>query len=322
MFAAGNTTAIAQARNMAAAAKNTTSEMPPRGSPMSPESLEFWKSLFEIIGVFLLLLTFLAGAGVVWFSRKVNEVQAKQLKQFDERLTDAKTELGKQQERAANAEASIALAEQHAAEANLRAEREKIERIKLEEDLSPRSFNGSTEAIKRLSSLRGTTVLLEYSLDLECKATAERIAFVLSEAGWTIKPKPNNDPNAVFREGVVVGYVGEGGVGVAPIPIAVRLPFDKTPPIKTAGEILLDELNNSGMDAHSLPGVGRTGEAVYVYVGFRPSPESKRALKIEREIQRRITDSIGTSKPPDLMDLVEQRKKLRLGGARLQLPTR
>jgi hypothetical protein len=74
---------------------------------VSLESLESWKNGFEIAGVVLLLLTFFAGAGALLFSRKVNEVQAERLRQFDKGLTDAKTELGKQQERAANAEQSL-----------------------------------------------------------------------------------------------------------------------------------------------------------------------------------------------------------------------
>src|SRR5439155_24847113 len=91
------------AHTKAAAARviNSISKMRPKGSSMSLESLEFWKNAFEIAGVFLLLLTFVAGAGVLWFGRQVNEIQAGQLRQFDKGLTDAKTELGKQQERAA-----------------------------------------------------------------------------------------------------------------------------------------------------------------------------------------------------------------------------
>lgn len=64
---------------------------------MSLESLEFWKNLFEVSGVVLLLLTFIAGAGVVGFSRKLNDRQGAQLRQFDKDLTDAKTKLGGQQ---------------------------------------------------------------------------------------------------------------------------------------------------------------------------------------------------------------------------------
>jgi hypothetical protein len=253
------------------------------------QSVDFWNQLM----LWGLAIAALATVFVVIATRIV-VLRSGQLSVAQDRLSEAKdrqlaSDLKEKDEK-------IADALKAAGEANLRAEHEKLERIKLEEDLSPRSFSNAAEATKRLSSFRGTSVVLEYSLDLECKATAERIAFVLSEAGWTIRPHPNNDPNAVFFEGIVVGYVGKDGVGVNPVPIAVRLPFDKTPPTKTAGEILLDELNSSGMDAHSVPGIGIISEAVYVYVGFRPSPESKRALKIKRGIERRTTESFGTSK--------------------------
>lgn len=117
---------------------------------MSVESLEFWKNVFEITGVVLLLLTFFAGAGALWFSKKLNAAQAEQLRQFNKGLTDTSLELGKQQERAAIAEKalkdidtkaegfrlaiakaneraakaqeSLALAEQHSAEVNAKAE--------------------------------------------------------------------------------------------------------------------------------------------------------------------------------------------------------
>ncbi|MGD1090671.1 MAG: hypothetical protein ABSB35_01630 [Bryobacteraceae bacterium] len=286
------------------------------------DSIARWNNAYVVLVALTVVL-----AGLVFVSQFVVIRKGKALEVAQGNLASAKeaqavTDSKTKDVKIADALGAAALAGQRAAEANLRAEQEKLERIKLEEDLSPRLFNGATEATKRMSSFRGTAVLLEYSLDLECKATAERIAFVLSEAGWNITPRPNNDPNAVFFEGVVVGYVGQGGVGVNPVPVAIRLPFDVAPPIKTAGEVLLDELNNAGIDAHTTPGIGRIGEAVYVYVGFKPSPESKRELKIEREIERITLDSFGKEKPPDLTDLIEQLKKLRRSGAggRLQLP--
>ncbi|MBB5059182.1 hypothetical protein HDF16_003905 [Granulicella aggregans] len=85
-------------------------------------SVEGLKSLFDIATVVLLGLTFFAGAGVLITGNIINKRQDGKLRQFDVDLTGAKTELAKQQERAAKAEASIALAEQHSAEANKKAE--------------------------------------------------------------------------------------------------------------------------------------------------------------------------------------------------------
>jgi hypothetical protein len=52
-------------------------------------SLESWKSFFEIGGVVLLLLTFVFGAGALIATRRVNEIQAGQLREFDKELTAA-----------------------------------------------------------------------------------------------------------------------------------------------------------------------------------------------------------------------------------------
>jgi uncharacterized protein HemX len=70
-------------------------------------SLEDWNLIFEIGGVVLLFLTFLFGAGVLYTSKQINARQAVQLREFEKQLTDAKTEMSRQQERAANAERAL-----------------------------------------------------------------------------------------------------------------------------------------------------------------------------------------------------------------------
>jgi hypothetical protein len=80
-------------------------------------SVETFKSLFDVLTVVLLGLTFLAGAGVLITGNIINQRQSEHLKVFDSDLTKAKSDLATQQERAAKAEGNIALAEQHAAEA-------------------------------------------------------------------------------------------------------------------------------------------------------------------------------------------------------------
>lgn len=85
-------------------------------------SVEALKSLFDVLTVVLLGFTFLAGAGVLITGNIINKRQSEQLKAFDSDMTKAKSELATQQERAAKAEGNIVLAEQHAAEANAKAE--------------------------------------------------------------------------------------------------------------------------------------------------------------------------------------------------------
>lgn len=80
-------------------------------------SLESWKALFEIGGVILLFLTFVFGAGALITSNRINALQEVRLRQFSQTLTDSQTESGKQQVRAADADARVAGLEKDAAEA-------------------------------------------------------------------------------------------------------------------------------------------------------------------------------------------------------------
>src|ERR1700722_10507597 len=125
-------------------------------------SLEFWKTVFEYGGIILLFLTFLFGAGAVITTRVLNDRQAEALKQFDSKLTEAHTDLEKQKERAALADAKVAglekaasdakadqqkvqtelsHAQEDAANARKAAEEEKIERLKLEAPVAPRRLS-------------------------------------------------------------------------------------------------------------------------------------------------------------------------------------
>ncbi|HEY2471512.1 MAG TPA: hypothetical protein VGI45_27230 [Terracidiphilus sp.] len=73
--------------------------------------------------------------------KKVNERQTERLRKFDSDLTGAKTELAKQQERAAKAEGNIALAEQHAKEADAKAEGFRLSIAKAEENAAKAQEN-------------------------------------------------------------------------------------------------------------------------------------------------------------------------------------
>jgi hypothetical protein len=129
------------------------------------------------------------------------------------------TDAAKQQERAAKAEASIALAEQHAAEANAKAEKFRLDIAKaneaaaqaqaqvagamaeaakanldLERIRTPRSLTNALGLTDSLKMFRGT----EYTV-IGCFQDQESINFlvqldkVLADAGWTrVKPAPKS----------------------------------------------------------------------------------------------------------------------------------
>jgi hypothetical protein len=188
-------------------------------------SLEEWKTTFELLGLVALLATFGFAFGAWYFSRAVNKVQAEQLRQFDKGLTEAKTELAKQQARAADAEKALrevdsktegfrlaiananeraakaeenlgnakkdaALALQQAAEANRIAEEEKLKRVQIEERMKPRAFRPTPQQISSLQAYKGT----EYTFsavfgDEESINLLKQLDGILLSAGW-IRVKP------------------------------------------------------------------------------------------------------------------------------------
>ena len=70
-------------------------------------SLESWKTLFEIVAIILLGLTFM-NAGAAWyFGRRINEQQVEKLRKFDQDLTAAKTGLAQAQKESAEAQLAL-----------------------------------------------------------------------------------------------------------------------------------------------------------------------------------------------------------------------
>jgi hypothetical protein len=97
-------------------------------------TVESWKSVCDVLAVALLFLTFLAGTGVLFTGNIINGRQTQRLRTFDADLTAAKTELATQQTRAAKAEGNIALATQHAADADAKAEGFRLDIAKANEE--------------------------------------------------------------------------------------------------------------------------------------------------------------------------------------------
>lgn len=163
---------------------------------MPVESLEFWKNLFEIFGVVLLLLTFIAGAGVLGFSRKLNAVQREQLRQFDKRLTDAKLELGIQQERAANADSRVAGLEQDVANAKTemakqqtRAANAELALLQLQTRLAHRRISPDEQAelAAKLRPYAGSIVAVTKLGESEAAQFADDLVAVFHAAEWQVQ---------------------------------------------------------------------------------------------------------------------------------------
>ncbi len=159
-------------------------------------SLEAWKSVFEIGGVILLFLTFVFGAGVVLTTNRLNDRQATQLREFDKQLTDAKTELGRQQVRAANADAQVAGLETDATNAKAemakqqtRAANAEKALLELQQRLEHRRISQSDhdKLVASLKPFRGSAIQLTKLGDAEAAQFADDLLAVLHDAGWSIQ---------------------------------------------------------------------------------------------------------------------------------------
>ena len=154
-------------------------------------SIEVWKSLFDLAAVVLLFLTFLAGAGALYTGSIINSRQEAKLRQFDSDLTKAKTDLAKQQERAAKAEGGIANAQAEAAKANKAAEDERLARIKIEDRLAWRRVDPGRylSFIEELKPFKGSVVFLNPlgNGDPETDTFTEDIAKLLRDSSWEVR---------------------------------------------------------------------------------------------------------------------------------------
>lgn len=162
-------------------------------------SVETWKAIADWATIFLIALTVVSGSAALILGDRINEKQADQLRQFDEDLTGAKTELAKQQERAARAESGITDAKKSAADAlrdaglaNERAESLRARNLELEKILSPRIL--SLKNVDELKKFAGTKVILVSIHDAEALHAAGSIKWFLENAGWNVVVTVPVDP--------------------------------------------------------------------------------------------------------------------------------
>jgi hypothetical protein len=159
-------------------------------------SIEGVKSFFDVGAIILLFLTFAFGVGAYVTGNVINKRQAEQLRQFDKSLTYAKTELGRQQERTANADARVAGLEADAANAKsemakqqTRAANAERALLELQHRLAHRRINQSDHdrLVVSLRPFRGSVVQLFKLGDAEAAQFADDLLTILHDAGWSVQ---------------------------------------------------------------------------------------------------------------------------------------
>jgi hypothetical protein len=202
---------------------------------------EDWNKVFETGGVILLFLTFAFGFGFAMTGRTVNAIQKAKLQQFDLQLTDARTELGKQQERAANAERQL---------------------LELQHYQQPRQL--TKEQFDAIQTLRGKykSINVAYENDADSVMFATELAVALGEAGIKAALFPRSDPEH-----------STGGIMLYD-PIAFENPGGKP----TGGEPLLSTLKSVGLYGGALLALRPTDiaappEIPMIIVAGKPFPK-------------------------------------------------
>jgi hypothetical protein len=154
-------------------------------------SVEAWKSFFDIAAVVLLGLTFIAGAGVLLTGNVINRRQETKLLQFEGDITRAKSDLAKQQERAANADSRVAGLEDEASKQQERAAKAegellKLQRANADRSLSDAQIKGITDRLRFAAGQEFDVTA--YSDSPESAAIANRIGEALQLARWKFLP--------------------------------------------------------------------------------------------------------------------------------------
>jgi hypothetical protein len=233
------------------------------------------------VGIFAALLTFGAAALGIWHmtsSRKLRAIEAAESKEREAtRLAESearRAEIARLTRDAEEARRGIAEAQARAAEAGEKAERERLERVKIEEKLAavdakyaPRRLTDAQ--IEKLTSMlsngSGLRVRLVHPLnDQESLAYLLQLKRVLEQTGWKI-----DGPDAAVYTGRPVGLGVEISRSLGTPSEAgdqVQIPTERIP---RAAHVLMHAFSNAGLQFR--PGVCDCGaENVTLLVGHKP----------------------------------------------------
>ncbi len=215
-------------------------------------TLDGLKTIFDWATLILVLLTFLAGLGGLITGNIVNERQGALLRDFDQRLTAEKIELGKQQVRAANAEkaasdAALALAQ-----------------FKQPRYLSPEQQN---KLIAVLRPFAGQNFAFAVFPDPEPLALLRLLDGLLKSAEWKRVPSQIDRPG-----GVLVEAAGETAASIFDSGIDVYIAPEDTESV-LAQHALCSALITDAIhcETHRTPQLaGKTPRAITISIGKKP----------------------------------------------------
>ncbi|MDD5006705.1 MAG: hypothetical protein PHS93_09795 [Candidatus Omnitrophica bacterium] len=201
-------------------------------------------SAFAIIGA---VFTLGGVIGAIW-SGSIRERFA------NERISNNEKETATAKAVAAKANERTAELENEAAKTALQLEKEKMQRLELEQAVAPRIMEQyqSSNALKKFSNV---TAIISSIPDIEARRTAAQINATLNMAGWKTKLIPF-DPQQIFQDGVIV----ERNVGA----------ISKDDISGDAADELIKQLQASKIESHTMPAMELPNNTIFIKVGFKP----------------------------------------------------
>ena len=170
---------------------------------------------------------------------------------------------------------AVSDADARAAEANEKAEKERLARIRLEEDLAWRRLTKDDQKIvaSRLAKFYGQVVTLWYGAgDKEAETLAWELATSLNSAKWKVFSPASS---------ITMAQSGNTFGSVSPPETGIRVASTGDKHSMEASQALVHELLSLGFDAIKFPKIEeRKGPVVIVTINVRPiGPQGKAKLK-------------------------------------------
>ncbi len=245
-------------------------------------SLELWKSIFDWLTVILIALTVFSGAGALITGDRISKKQEARLHDFETNLTDAKTVLGTQQERAAKAELALAGLQKEASDAKAaqqrvetelakqqeraaNAERDAAEaKLELEDFRTPRSIQDPQGFGAEMKAFSGQKFSYGVAQDQEAFAFAIELKMTLNFSGWVLIPPQSGS--------AVIDLTGMGDVAGIGNGIGVYVEYAHHPSngLILRARTLVSALEKHGISAKEATSAAIGPDTLNIFVGEKP----------------------------------------------------
>ena len=227
-------------------------------------TLEALNTVLQVAPIIVLGVTFLIGAGALWTSYRVN-------KRLEARIATIADDVARANERASKADQETARLTLEVAEANVRAEKDRLARVELERRTAVRSLTTEQRSAVLETALRFAgqhAQVMVFPVTFEGSVIASTIVGILSNARWSIQ-------GITYLTGPPQVSVGNLGPAAPMLTQGLYIQSTRDQGSKEAGRALFDALRETVASGVWSPEDLPIGPPrVWILVGDRPTPLS------------------------------------------------